>query len=1127
MRLRRIVSSLKSPRTTKNEGDPGIQERSSGPGIANPQRWHEEIKRCGDVLEFLFNGRPPIDAKRAISLSVPTLQYLVALNPNLGRPSHECDQILISLLDEHASNDPSTLCVAILACFQYLSPPVAAEHLSSLVSLDIDRYLRCIHVASQIRLDVISSADLKAAQLLLPIVTGQARGLQEFGPLIHSLALLGTSIYLPLQTVHHALAKSHIRARLQSQIHALLKQQQFMSAFQLISWLKIVTTLPNNGNALALLDAHFQDWPWLAAWRPNIDRIGVWERGEINQKQRQKLIHVFELDGPDIVTHQQSSLKLAQPRCYEHVKLNPENAETLERFLDLLYKACLVGTHAVDLVIQQCIGKVISADVMSMIDGAVQTGEDSQCKSILDFGGTLAPHKSLADDVQAFIEFLPNLEQPNTWAPHKTLMGQLADRLCQVMGLAQKEVCRQLRLGLPADYMGMLVYDFGTTILKCPRIHTNLPPELLEKIRQFPKEQTLEAIFDELQDDSEHSAAHSSRFRSYLLSSLGGEGTTESVKLSDVQDEIRFWKHPPDQSRKDLAKKLGEISGLEYSLYTTCLNAMLQEHDLYIAQMKGNIIPDDEESGLKFANYLAYRRKLNQMQNPCWLLLTATLLKSQKTSFLSRKADSTSFVEWDKLVGDLEQLLTPIQDQLPESGSGLTRERMLWWKTLSNYAHAVRFLLDLHGQQRSMRWLYFPTSSDHVMPLLRVASQGDNMSSLNRQIISYLRRNGSNAVEVCDCIRLLVGTSSLGMAVCERFLSREEVRWAQSDMHTVFIAWASDESLTSADRAALESVRVLLRIRMPSEVRLGYIRSTNEVLQSEYEVLFQAARHLESSRLRLQHKDPRRVPAVLSQIGVESNAIGRVVDEQIPDELVDAIDEIGESEYELSFALTGLSSLQRLARGIHKDSRMFLIRLSLLSDPQFCVHFSPNDEGQERHRYCRPKDSHEPPTMLCSTKPTLFTYYLGRNVYQILRNGKPSLQEFYKSIESLITAHPSACLVCSSAIGTKLWKPASCSVHCSRKLRQAPLEVRLHNLLIDPAAIDLLLTCVYAAAADTTNLDLLPGCPVTKGRITAVIDTFPVLTTYQTAHNLKAAIQGSDGFGKEREDLLSWLSTLR
>jgi hypothetical protein len=87
----------------------------------------------------------------------------------------------------------------------------------------------------------------------------------------------------------------------------------------------------------------------------------------------------------------------------------------------------------------------------------------------------------------------------------------------------------------------------------------------------------------------------------------------------------------------------------------------------------------------------------------------------------------------------------------------------------------------------------------------------------------------------------------------------------------------------------------------------------------------------------------------------------------------------------------------------------------------------------------------------------------------------------------------------------------------------APLEIRLHNLLVDPLAIDLLLTCIYESATDRSNLSLLPGCPVPLQNVGAIIDSFPALSTLQTAPDLRTAIAGNDGYGRDRERLLSWL----
>jgi hypothetical protein len=347
--------------------------------------------------------------------------------------------------------------------------------------------------------------------------------------------------------------------------------------------------------------------------------------------------------------------------------------------------------------------------------------------------------------------------------------------------------------------------------------------------------------------------------------------------------------------------------------------------------------------------------------------------------------------------------------------------------------------------------------------------------------------------------------------------------WSELGLATVLEAWRRRRSLTQADKSALGLIGTLLKFPVLPQLHTAGSRSACERLQSEYSTLLDRARELETLRRRLRHQRPQRISALLQRLGVDDTGSGRAAEAGIPDELLDAVESVGEAEYEFSFALTGLSDLQRRARGISKDSRMLLVRLCLQGSPQFCIHFSPNDEGRGQHNYWRPADNREPGSTICTTRPNLFTYYLGRNLHQLLRGGSLSVQTIYSAILGLITASPATCLVCSSSMSIKLWKPAACSRGCSFKLRNAPLEVRLHNLLVDALSIDLLLTCVYAAAADQSTLKLLPGCPVQKAKIRAVIDSFPPLASLQTATDLQAAIRGYDGSGSDREKLLSWL----
>ena len=1106
-----------------------IRQRVQRPRTAKiAEKWHQDVKKSRDVLEFLLTGYPPIESIHLESLKRSTADYLRGWETNHVRPSKECDDILGALIDEHARREHLERDLAIFACLYALSIPAATRYLVSFMDIDVERYLRCITLAGRTNPSVASGEELRSAQSLLGLFSGQGQDFQKFQRVIEALGLGAPVIFMPLRIIQSALERSGIRSRLQRQLDSHLEQKQFMSAFSLVSWLQCDPRIPNNNNIIAVLDRHFPSWRWLITWRPNTDRIGRWERGKFTDVQRKKLSHAFDLDGPDTATHLRESLKMAEPECYEHAHVTPQSTETLERFLDLLYRAHILGPGALELFIHLCIDNSADETALSMVNDGINTAEDSYCSRLLAILRALSPHSSLSRQMRSLTQALPILNNRGATENVHRLTGHLLDRLSDIMEAAQVEFCAQLEKGT-GEYIGMLIYDLGKAILQASWIHSNLSSDFLAQIRQFPPQDTLEAIFDKLHDRAESPSAGDSRFKSYLASALGGRGEAEAglVTLAAIQEEVQFWKHPPDSIRKDLAGAIAKFRSMDYSLYTSCLLVMLNEDDLFICQMRQMITPENEQTCLNFAKYLAHRRGLNQLQHECWLLLLAVLIREQVPSFLPRMADSMSFDQWLKLVDNLTRLVAPVCSQLPQSGAGLTGERLSWWGTLSQNMTAVRFLLERQGERGSLTWLYFPSPPSDVMDLLDLIRQEQSIMPVHRQIVAYLAPNGNNVASVCNCIRAINQTSTIGRAVCERILSRKERAgregWSEPGLGAVLEAWRRSASLTQVDKSALVLVRGLLKFPAPPQLHTAGCQSACERLQSEYNTLLHRARKLETLRLRLRHQRPQQISALLQRLGVDDTSSSRAADPDIPDALLDVVESVGEAEYELSFALTGLNDLQRRARGISKDSRMLLVRLCLQGRPQFCIHFSPNDEGRGQHNYWRPADNHEPDSAICTRRLNLFTYYLGRNLHQLLRGGYSSLQSIYSGILKLITASPATCLVCSSSMSIKLWKAAACSKNCSFKLRKAPLEVRLHNLLVDTLSIDLLLTCVYAAAADQSTLQLLPGCPVKKTKIGAVIDSFPPLASLQTATDLQAAIRGYDGYGKDREALLSWL----
>lgn len=107
------------------------------------------------------------------------------------------------------------------------------------------------------------------------------------------------------------------------------------------------------------------------------------------------------------------------------------------------------------------------------------------------------------------------------------------------MKAAQVSFCAQLEKGT-GDYMGMLIYDLGKAIMRASWIHASFPSDLLAQIQQFPSKDALEAVFDQLEGSADSSSSGKSRFKSYLVSALGGRGEAGagSLTVNAIREEI-------------------------------------------------------------------------------------------------------------------------------------------------------------------------------------------------------------------------------------------------------------------------------------------------------------------------------------------------------------------------------------------------------------------------------------------------------------------------------------------------------------------------------------------------------------------------------------------------------------
>jgi hypothetical protein len=967
--------------------------------------------------------------------------------------------------------------------------------------------------------------------------------------------------------VERALIQWSLQGRLEYHIKELLGTAKLFTAFNSISWLGKMTERQHARISL-ILDQFFPYWKWLAKWRPNMNRIERWEMGKISETQKKKLTPFFHLDGPDTIHQQHEALRLAEPQCYDMLNLHTRTPHVVEEVLDLLYRCHLLGPRALDVFIHFCADNPISDDGLSAIEEIVRAGNSayciSYCDNVLCFLDALRPQDNLSRQVGTLIGVLSKMESMKLPQSLQPQLENLAMQIPGIMERVQQKFCNQLQSGT-GDYWGMSIRDLSDAILKATSLHDHLGNEFLHELRSFPSRLALDAIFKCLEENFKDGGGDSA-LKKYLLSALGkqglGQAEADSAMRIAIQEEIKFWQGKPDTGRKDLAKAVGKLNGMRYPQYTSWLLVMLKEDDLCVSEVTHILNSASKERVLAYANYLAPRRAKDQLLDRAWLLLFASLIEDQGPNFLQDLAGTMPFDEWTEPIANIRSLAESVRTELPEFGVGLTQQQLSWWDTLAANRDSVKILLSNQERRMRTRWLYFPTSPTQLTRLFEDLKCTGEYSVFFSKITLFLESEGRNLDAICNSIEAVKHLSAFGLVVCKRLFSfQENVRrgaWHEQCLGVQFSAWLHSQRLTRRDHRALELIRAVMPYRYQGNSMSSQAYSDLKArLCGNYETLVDRATALEKLRMKLRSERPTQVASALSALGIEnSNHQGRSQFADVPEEIADAVEIVGKQEYEICFVLTGVGELQRQARGIPQGARMLIVRIRLGSSPAFCVHFSPNHEGSGRHNLCLVSTASGPPdTPICDTPPSLFAYYVQRQLYAILRTNTParrasifqsllkpqnprsnsmrqnfsrahqdtSLQGIHTAITKLIDKAPSVCLICGSSMQCKLWKPAACGRACSVSLRSAPLEVRLHNLLIDPHAIDLILTSLFTLAVDANADTFLPHFPLPVAQLQLIINSFPPLTTLQSAKDLAEAIRGTDQYGSSRESLLSYL----
>jgi hypothetical protein len=633
----------------------------------------------------------------------------------------------------------------------------------------------------------------------------------------------------------------------------------------------------------------------------------------------------------------------------------------------------------------------------------------------------------------------------------------------------------------------------------------------------------------------------------YYLDCLIKRGTADEENRNIVKALVLLWKQTPDWNRRGLALSVAEGQGLLSTNRCEFIGS-LAVLDIGSVTRINTILASYHETGEAACVDLA--ALLANSQEPdlinCWRPALYRMTTERGSQLLDYTLNQFTVEEWIRWLRNLRLALGG-QLFLYEGNplSILNPDLHQWAQRLHSHLPTITVLEKdsvlgssarqclMYGGDRFLQHVL-----EQILSILSFDMKAHNQPAMYA-VIPRLTKSGSNATDVLDVMNALTRTTEAGVSAFMQLIEFYENN--SPEVAEVMLAgWMQISNLTKFDEKALDCMATLLGIR--ADIRSGWsemgLTVLADYLDAQYAIIIAEAQRLDAVRVALKAADPIGTSILLEELGVEDISQVEAALSDLPPEMMNVVEKVGEREVEILFPLTHLTQLQRAAIGVG-NAQSILLRLMVGGDgmpPGFCIHLDTEVNGKDTDsaNFTAYKDSvgihspwmafqedGHPDFPICHGKIIPAKYQLTRLLHRHLVDGFKSLEAIHTLVASALKSMGTLCIACGLSHGVNLRRSTVCNSRwCHSSYKQANLDIRLSDIRSDPLAVDLLLTMVFAAAK-SNNLALLPNCPFNSPTVVIqILNSLPSMISLQKSPYLESTI---NALGGQAEELLSWV----
>ncbi len=597
-------------------------------------------------------------------------------------------------------------------------------------------------------------------------------------------------------------------------------------------------------------------------------------------------------------------------------KESEDSKDILERLICVMDVACSAGPEYIALLVHLYRDKIMSNEVLQILEGGQTLGNPSFTKVILQ--AFIVPTQYVDQEIWNIKQILPALSDPRILGLRQRMQPYLADQVSTYVRELQNTLLMQLSTG--SEWLNatrkLLVFTHG--LLEQTWLLAELDYSVQRLVLFAPLVMTMETL-DAVRSSirSTPSSAPTpllSQIEAYIKAQLIPGYPVDPKVHGLVEALIGLWRQDPDRNHRELALLIADLPNTACEFKCDCLTDISTLGNFWVLSTLRALRFHDGNPDLgciALIRLLAHEKKTEILER--WRKVLSFAIEKHHERLFHYAVTHLTADTWLEFLRDIRVVYTGSEVITKRHCARLLNlELHTWSQQIADYLPTLMRLERVlkHGPAMQVLLLGLAASKNpqllRVLGLLKDSQFGRCHAKVMIDITALL--HSGNADEIEDALSVVFKMTVRGAAACLRVLDlRNQVH---AEMANVELAiYLRTGELSEVDHLPLSRVARLSDLGAGGYPSAASLSEAANSVHERYLKLMTEAQCLENLRLSLQAVAPSSVSKLLLRLQIEAPSVVDDALASLPSSLGSLVERVSKDEIELQFPATELTRL--------------------------------------------------------------------------------------------------------------------------------------------------------------------------------------------------------------------------